>query len=182
MTNDKRAVGAVKTVRGVLSLTALTALAALTASPLLAQDHIGLPLGTIPPVVQIQDTSGAAVDLSRHVGKRPVVFEFYATWCEVCQALLPRLEAAQRQYGRQVDFVVIGVGVNETLNSMKRHIQQHPEPFTYYFDGAGAAVRAFDVPSTGTIIALDAHGRVVYGGGGTDQDLVAVARTAASAR
>ncbi len=163
-------------------LTALTALAALTASPLLAQDHIGLPMGTVPPVAHLQDTSGTTVDLSRFVGKRPVVFEFFATWCEVCQALLPRLEAAQHQYGRQVDFVVIGVGVNETLASMKRHMQRHPEPFTYSFDNDGAAVRAFDVPATGTIIALDARGRVVYGGGGTDQDLVAVARTAASAR
>ena len=163
-------------------LAALTVLTALSASPLLAQDHIGPPLGTIPPAARLQDTSGAAVDLTRYVGKRPVVFEFYATWCEVCQALLPQLEAAQRQYGRQVDFVVIGVGVNETLASMTRHVRSHPEPFTYYFDDAGAAVRAFDVAATGTIIALDAHGRVVYGGGGTDQDLVAVARTAASAR
>lgn len=163
-------------------LTVLTALTALTASPLLAQDHIGLPIGSVPPVAHVQDTSGTTVDLARYVGKRPVVFEFYATWCEICQALLPRLEAAQWQYGRRVDFVVIGVGVNETLASMKRHIVRHPEPFTYYFDADGAAVRAFDVPATGTIIALDARGRVVYGGGGTGQDLAAVARTAASER
>ncbi len=148
----------------------------------LAQDQVGLPLGQVPPTAQVQDTSGRTVDLSAHVGRRPTVVEFWATWCPICQALLPRLEAAQKQYGRRVDFVIIGVGVNENLATIKRHMQNHPEPFSYYFDNIGAAVRAFDAPATGVIIALDSHGRVVYGGAGEDQDPLAIARTAASAR
>ncbi len=163
-------------------LAALTALTALTASPLFAQDDVGLPHGTIPPAAQVQDTSGRTVDLSAHVGRRPTVVEFWATWCEICQALLPRMEAAQRQYGGQVDFVVIGVGVNENLNTIRRHIARHPEPFSYYFDNAGAAVRAFNAVGTGMITALDARGRVVYTGSGTEQDPAAIARAAASAR
>lgn len=169
-------------VRGVRCAVVLGLLASWPLESVLAQDDVGLPLGRIPAAAQVQDTSGATVDLSRHVGKRPVVVEFWATWCQICATLLPRMEAAQRRYGGQVDFVVIGVGVNQSLNSMKRHIARHPEPFTYYFDNTGAAVRAFEAPATGVIVALDARGRVVYSGAGEDQDLVAIARRAAGTR
>ncbi len=64
-----------------------------------AQD-VGMTLGTVPATAVVQDTAGASVDLAqRYVGKKPVLFEFWASWCEICQALLPRMEAAQRRFG-----------------------------------------------------------------------------------
>jgi thiol-disulfide isomerase/thioredoxin len=139
--------------------------------PLSAQD-VGLRAGVIPAAATVQDTSGAAVDLTaRYVGKKPALFEFWATWCEICQALLPRMEAAQRRFGRQVDFVVVGVGVNQSLNSMRRHLANHPMPFAFYYDNAGAAVRAFEAPATSYIVIVDARGRVAYTGSGADQDI-----------
>lgn len=169
-------------MNGWRRLTAVVGMVTLgTAGPCLAQDVVALPLGSAAPAVTVQDTSGAVRHLSWHAGGRPAVLEFYATWCQICAALLPRLEAAQRRYGHRVDFVVIGVGVDETLASVRSHIEQHPEPFTYYFDNTGEAVRGFNVPATGVIVALDARGRVVYSGAGDDQDLIAVARRAAGA-
>ena len=31
------------------------------------------------------------------IGKKPVVLEFWATWCSICAALQPRLDAAERR-------------------------------------------------------------------------------------
>lgn len=149
------------------------------ASSAAAQDDIGIPVGSVPAAAEVQDTSGAVVNLSRYIGRRPVLIEFWATWCETCEALLPRMEAAHRRYGSQVDFVVVAVGVNQSLNTVKRHMARHPSPFTYYFDNRGAAVRAFEAPATGIIFALDAAGRVVYAGAGGNQDVEAAARRAA---
>lgn len=142
-----------------------------------------MAIGTVPASAVVQDMQGAAVDLAAtFVGRKPVVVEFWATWCPICEALLPRMEAAQRRYGAQVEFVVIGVGVNQSRSSMQRHLDRHPMPFRFYFDNAGAAVRAFQAPSTSYIVALDARGRVVYTGSGEDQDVEAAARRAAAAR
>ena len=147
-----------------------------------AQD-IGLRAGIVPPAATVQDTSGAAVDITqRYVGKRPALFEFWATWCEICQALLPRMQAAQRRFGSQVDFVVVGVGVNQSLNSMKRHLASHPMPFAFYYDNAGAAVRAYEAPATSYIVVVDARGRVVYTGSGAEQDIEAAIGRALPAR
>jgi thiol-disulfide isomerase/thioredoxin len=157
----------------------LALIAALMApAPLTAQD-IGLPLGTTGPAVAVQDLDGKAFDLGQFVGKQPVLLEFWATWCPLCKALEPALKAAHARYGASVQFVAIGVGVNESPASIKRHLADHPLPFPVVFDASGAAVRAYQAPTTSYIVVLDRAGKVTYTGTGTDQDLAAALRPVA---
>jgi thiol-disulfide isomerase/thioredoxin len=146
---------------------------------LAAQDDVvGIPVGATPPAVTIEDLDGNPVPLSRWVGKKPVIVEFWATWCPVCAELLPRMEAAQKKYGDRAEFLVIAVAVNQSKTSIRRHLQRHPMPFTFLWDGGGAAVRAFQAPATSYVAVLDAKGRVVYTGIGADQDIEAALETA----
>jgi thiol-disulfide isomerase/thioredoxin len=134
-------------------------------------DDMGIAVGTMAPAVTVQDLTGRPVDLARYVGKKPVLIEFWATWCPICKALLPKLEAAERRYGDKVEFLVVAVAVNETQNSVRRHLAQQPMPFTFLWDADGAAVRAFQAPGTSYIVVLDPGGKVVYTGLGEDQDV-----------
>ncbi|MGH7520205.1 MAG: TlpA family protein disulfide reductase [Gemmatimonadales bacterium] len=143
-----------------------------------AQDVIGIPVGETPPAVTIESLDGDTVSLARWVGKKPVIIEFWATWCPICEELLPRMEAAQKKYGDRAEFVVVAVAVNQSKNSVRRHLNRHPMPFTVLWDGNGAAVRAFQAPSTSYIAVLDAKGKVVYTGVGEDQDIEAGLETA----
>lgn len=153
-------------------------LAAVTAAPLAAQD-VGLAIGTTPGSAVVQTLDGQAVDLAeRYVGKKPVLFEFWATWCPICRSLEPRMRAAHQRFGDRVDFVAVGVGVNETPASIRRHLARHPLPLTVYFDATGAAVRTFEAPATSYIVVLDAQGRVVYTGSGEGQDIEAAVERA----
>lgn len=138
-----------------------------------AQDVIGIPVGETPPPVTLESLSGDSVPLSQWVGKKPVILEFWATWCPICAELLPRMEAAQKKYGDRVAFVVVAVAVNQSKNTVRRHLERDPMPFTFLWDGDGAAVRAFQAPSTSYIAVLDGRGRVVYTGVGEDQDIEA---------
>jgi len=158
-------------------LAALVIAAAIAAVPLAAQD-VGLPIGATPAAAQVQDTAGNAVDLSRFVGTKPVLLEFWATWCPLCAALMPKMQAAHNTYGDRVEFVIVGVGVNQTLASIRRHLARDPLPGQVYFDATGAAVRAYAAPSTSYVVVLDAHGHVVYTGSGEDQDIEAAVRRA----
>ncbi len=134
-------------------------------------DVVGIPVGQTPPAVTIQDLDGNAVDLARWVGKKPVIVEFWATWCPICAELLPRMETAHKKYGDRVEFLVIAVAVNESQSTVRRHLTRHPMPFTFLWDAGGNAVRAFQAPSTSYVAVLDAKGKVVYTGVGADQDL-----------
>jgi thiol-disulfide isomerase/thioredoxin len=150
----------------------------LAPAALRAQDVIGIPVGQTPPAVTVEDLKGDTVSLARWVGKKPVIVEFWATWCPICEALLPRMEAAQKKYGDRAEFVVVAVAVNQSKRSVRRHIEKHPMPFTFLWDGNGAAVRAFQAPSTSYIAVLDSSGKVVYTGVGEGQDFEAALQKA----
>lgn len=158
-------------------------IAALLLSPALlrAQDVIGIPVGETPPAVTLESLSGDSVALSQWIGKKPVLVEFWATWCPICAELLPRMEAAQKKYGDRAEFLVVAVAVNQSKNTVRRHLEKHPMPFTFLWDGNGAAVRAFRAPSTSYVAVLDARGRVVYTGVGSDQNIEAAIQTALAA-
>ena len=157
-------------------------IAALFFVPLLhAQDIIGIPVGETPPAVTLENLAGDSVPLSQWIGKKPVIVEFWATWCPICAELLPRMEAAQKKFGDRAAFLVVAVAVNQSKNSVRRHLDKNPMPFTFLWDGNGAAVRAFQAPSTSYVAVLDAKGRVVYTGVGADQNIEAAMQKAIAA-
>lgn len=166
-------------VRGALCVGMLMAPATLVGQ----EDVVGIPIGQTPPAVTIQDLDGNAVDLGRWVGKKPVIVEFWATWCPICAELLPRMEAAHKTYGDRVEFLVVAVAVNESPNTVRRHLTRHPMPFTFLWDVNGNATRAFQAPSTSYVAVLDKTGKVVYTGVGAEQDLdAALSRALVPAR
>ena len=163
-------------------VSALMALVALAAAPALthAQD-VGLPIGTVAKPVIIEDLEGKPVDLSQYIGKKPVLIEFWATWCPICEELAPRLGAAATKYKGRAEVLVVAVAVNETPRSVKRHLEKHPPAGRVLWDVDGRATRAFMAPSTSYVLVLDGKGRVVYTGTGEDQNLdAALARAIAS--
>ena len=150
----------------------LVLMLALGAGPVGAQD-VGLPIGARPGAVVLEDLDGGRVDLAQFVGKRPVLLQFWAQWCPICEALAPQLETISKRYGNRVDVLLVAVGVNQSPRSVKRHHARHPLPGRILWDGRGAATRAFQAPSTSYVVVLDAAGHVAYTGVGDDQDLVA---------
>lgn len=135
------------------------------------QEQMGIPHGTVPVAVAVEDLDGNVVDLARWIGRGPVVFEFWATWCPNCAALEPRMLGWQRAFGDRVAFVAIAVGVNQHPRSIARHLEQHPVPWPTLWDGRGRAVRAFTALTTSYVVILDRDGKVVYTGSGAEQDL-----------
>jgi thiol-disulfide isomerase/thioredoxin len=113
------------------------------------------------------------VDLGRFIGKQPVLIEFWASWCELCKALLPQLEAVKKTYGSQVALVGINITVNDSRERVRRYLARHQPPYLTLYDEKGVGSRAYDVPATSFIVIIDAAGRVAYTGSGEDQDLVA---------
>jgi thiol-disulfide isomerase/thioredoxin len=138
------------------------------ASPLAAQDE-GIAMGKNAPVVSVPDLDGRAVDLGQYIGKRPMMLEFWATWCPICEALLPRVQAAHQKYGSRVAFLGINVAVNQTRDRVRRYMASHQLPFQVLYDEDGVSTRAYDAPQTSYIVIVDSSGRVAYTGVGTEQ-------------
>ena len=160
--------------RAVFFLAAGIALAA----PLQAQDE-GISVGSPAPVVTVPDLEGHPFDLGKFVGKKPIFLEFWATWCEVCKELMPRVAAARQRYGDRVEFVGINIAVGQTPAEVRAWLTTHDVPFVVLYDDQGVSVRAYDAAQTSYIVIVDAQGKVAFTGLGTSQRFeAALARVA----
>jgi peroxiredoxin len=153
----------------VLSLLA----GAMLAAPALAAQEAGIAVGAKAPIVTVEDVDGKAVDLGQWIGKRPVVLEFWATWCANCEELEPAMKAAHQRYGDRVAFVGIAVPMNQSPRRVKLYAEKHGLPFALLYDRQGAAIDAYQVPATSYVVVVDAKGTVTYTGLGGKQDLAA---------
>jgi thiol-disulfide isomerase/thioredoxin len=136
-----------------------------------AEAQVGIAVGTPAPVVTVNDLENRPVALSEFIGKKPVLIQFWATWCELCEKLDPKVRAAAKKYGSTVEFIGVNVTVNQKADRVKRWVAEHQPAFRVLWDDRGVAVRAYDVPSTSFIVIVDAQGKVAYTGVGADQDI-----------
>ena len=159
-------------------LGALLLLLAGVPTPATAQDE-GIALGTKAPAVVVNDIDGKPVNLAEYLGRKPVLLEFWATWCSVCEELLPRVKAAHATYGAKVAFFGVNVTVNQTPDRVRRWIASHNPPYRTLYDETGVSTRAYEAPVTSYIVIIDSSGKVAYTGTGADQDISgALARVA----
>ena len=153
---------------------ALTFMALLPFGARAQSGGVSLPLGTPGPNAELEDLEGNAVRLLDFVEPgKPAVIEFWATWCEQCEALQPQLDRLQSTWGDRVSVIAVAVGVAQTARRVRRHVEEHDPGYPYLFDARGAAVRAYNATTTSIVVMLDAEGKVRYTGVGTGQDLVA---------
>lgn len=148
-----------KSLRPSGVLTVLTVLSVLSVRPAHAQFDAGIPLGTRAPAVVINDLEGQPVDLGPLIGSKPMVLEFWATWCSLCKALLPQLQAVQNTFGDRVVLLGINVTVNDSKARIRRYLDEHKPPFRVLYDEKGVGARAYDVPATSFIVVVDPSGR-----------------------
>jgi thiol-disulfide isomerase/thioredoxin len=139
------------------------------------EGQVSLPIGTVGPGAALEDLEGNAVDLATYIRGRPAIIEFWATWCEICEALQPQLDQLQADHGQHLNIVAVAVGVAQTPRRVQRHLEEHDPGYPVLFDARGAAVRAYNATTTSIVVMLDGQGRVAYTGVGAEQDLVSAA-------
>ena len=137
----------------------------------------GIAVGAKAPVVKVNDLDGKPVDLGQYIGKQPVLLEFWATWCELCEELLPRVRSAHAAYGSKVEFIGVNVTVNQSPERVRKYVQKHQPGFRTLYDDQGTSIRAYQVPTTSYVVIVDRGGNVAYTGTGGDQDLEKALRT-----
>ena len=93
-------------------------------------------------------------------GARPIVLNFWATWCGPCKAEIPELSAFATE---RPDVLLVGVSVDEELSTarLQRFVQQNKMTYEVVHDPTGSASRAWGVSSLPTTYALSADGHIV---------------------
>lgn len=136
------------------------------------EGSVSLPVGTPAPAASLEDLEGNGVELADYTAGGPALIEFWATWCEQCEALQPELDDVKARYGDRLRIVAVAVGVAQTPRRIQRHLEEHDPGYPFLFDARGAAVRAYNASTTSIVVLLDGEGRVAYTGVGPSQDLM----------
>jgi len=142
-----------------------------------AQHAIDLPLGAMLPDLKVETLDGKPASLGQFIGKGPLLIEVWATWCENCEQLAPKILAAKKKYA-QVRFIGLAVSFNQSPNRVKLHMAKHGFDVETFYDRKGEADAVYGVKATSTVIVVDKAGRIVYAGAGGDQDIDAAVRKA----
>ena len=111
--------------------------------------------------VTIYDSEGKAVKLSDFYGK-PVVMNFWATWCGYCKQEMPDFQEAYEEYGEEVEFLFINStdGSRETREKAAAYLEDQGYTVPAFYDEDLEAVYTYGVNSLPTTILLDKKGRV----------------------
>lgn len=113
------------------------------------------------PDFTMTDKDGNEVKLSNFSGK-PIVLNFWASWCGPCQMEMPDFEEMYKTYGEEVQFVMVNMtdGSQETVGSATQFITEKGYTFPIYYDTKMEGAYYYSVYSLPTTYFIDAQGYV----------------------
>jgi thiol-disulfide isomerase/thioredoxin len=115
----------------------------------------------------------ARVDVVSAARKRPVLVEFWATWCEICKRGLPHLEALRKAHP---ELEVRSINLDDPAKA-RQIFDDKGYGIQLLFDDAGAADR-YGVAVLPHLVLIDSAGQVQQVIRGQPKDLEAVVRNA----
>lgn len=113
------------------------------------------------PDFVVTDTDGNAVTLSQFFGK-PIVLNFWATWCMPCVYELPDFEEVFREYGDRVVFMMINQtnGYSDTFQGVKDYAEICGFTFPLYFDTESSATEQYGANVLPLTVLIDRDGNI----------------------
>lgn len=118
------------------------------------------------PDFTVYTGDGTPVKLSDFRGK-PVVLNFWASWCPPCKAEMPDFDAAYQKYP-QVQFLMVNAtdGSRETVETAQAHVAEQGYSFPVFFDTELSASIAYQATALPCTYFIDENGSLVAQGRG----------------
>ncbi len=100
------------------------------------------------PDFEVYDEDGNAVRLSDFFGK-PIVINFWATWCGPCKSEMPGFDNLYKAYGDRVHFLMVNCtdGKRETRETVREYIEREGYSFPVYYDETQIAAYTYGASS-----------------------------------
>lgn len=114
------------------------------------------------PDFTVYDKDNNPVKLSDFRGK-PVILNFWASWCGPCVSEMPEFQEFYDQYGEDIHFVLVNLtdGSQETVETASKFVSDQGYTFPIYFDKDLDAAAAYAVNAVPVNYFLDAEGYLV---------------------
>jgi peroxiredoxin len=110
------------------------------------------------PAGELMDISGSRIAISDFRG-RPVILNFWASWCAPCRHEIPSLAAVHRRLSAR-GLVILAVSVDEDRSALDRYLREDRPPFRILADPGRSVASRYGVSGIPVSFLLDSEGRV----------------------
>jgi peroxiredoxin len=125
------------------------------------KDHrVELHVGQMPPDFTIKDLGGMEIKLSDFRGSKPVVIDFWATWCGWCVKEMPLLETFTEQYGDQVAVLCITSEEDASHDAVVKFVQDSGYKMDYIQDSSKAISTSYGVRGIPHLVIIGTDGTI----------------------
>ncbi len=116
-------------------------------------------IGRKAPEFLADSINGKPVSLSNYP-ESPIILNFWASWCPPCRDETPHFEKIWRLY-KEKDVVVIGINVQDDLNSANEYISEFDVTFINGMDKNGRIMVDYGVTGLPVTFFLDREGMII---------------------
>ena len=114
------------------------------------------------PDFTVYDLEGNEIHLSDYFGK-PVVLNFWASWCGPCKMEIPDFEEKYLETGENIQFLLINLtdGSRETIETASGYIESEGYTLPVLYDTKSDAANTYQVYSIPTTYFIDSEGYLI---------------------
>jgi thiol-disulfide isomerase/thioredoxin len=124
--------------------------------------------GEPAPALKLKSEDGKVVALESFRGK-PVLLDFWATWCGPCVAALPQL-AQIYQEAKDKGLVLLTVDQDQEANTAAELLAKKGYGWPNFHDGDGEIEKLVGSSGIPRTMLVNAQGKITYDAGGMDED------------
>ena len=112
--------------------------------------------------IPVLDTHDANVPLAQVANGKPVLVNFWATWCPYCVAEMNDYQRLYEKYGDKISFVMLNVcDSSQEAQLGREYIAENGFTFPVYFDSKHEGVSGFGVRAYPTTVIISPDGELL---------------------
>jgi thiol-disulfide isomerase/thioredoxin len=113
------------------------------------------------PAFTVKTLDGKEVSFQSFASGKPVLVDFWATWCAPCVNAMPELQQLHQRHAAK-GFSVVGISIDEEQRKARKFAEKKKLAYPVYLDATKTpAWSVFHVRVIPAVFLVDAEGRIV---------------------
>ncbi len=117
-------------------------------------------IGYLAPSFELETLDGGTLGMERGPREKPVLINFWASWCDPCRMEAPMISDIYEKYKDRLDIYGVNGLEFDELSSVQAFVKQYKYEFPTLLDAKSDVFKLYQVPGYPTSFFVDRNGVV----------------------